>query len=187
MDETACEALAQIHQSGGIRPGRILVRGAFARLANQLDMTVYSDRRVPERGLRPPVTRLVHSRGCALRFYLTLLFEAQCRIRPGGRAGLNRRPLKPTPATAGEASWVDLVAASTATDRIVSGVRSINDRERRLRQIRQALATLASDEVQLVAFDDPDARRHYHGFRLLHEGGRRAIGDQGSICGPPAG
>lgn len=79
---------------------------------------------------------------------------------------------------AGEAGWVDLVAASTATDRIVSGVRSINDRERRLRQIRQALATLASDEVQLVAFADLDARRHYQGFRLLHEGGRRAIGDQ---------
>jgi hypothetical protein len=177
-DETACEALTQVLRDGRVRPDRIVIRSAFARLARQLDMTAYSDRRVPERNLRPPATRLVHSRGCALQFYLTLLFEAQCRTRPGGQPGLSRRPLKPVPAAAEEASWVDLVAASTATDRIISGVRSINDRERRLRQIRQALATLAADDVQLVAFADPGARRHYDSFRLLHEGGRRAIGDQ---------
>lgn len=40
MDKTACEALGQIHQGGGIRPDRIVIRGAFARLASQLDMTV---------------------------------------------------------------------------------------------------------------------------------------------------
>jgi hypothetical protein len=183
-DQRACAAMTQVHRDGRGQPGRIVIRSAFARLARQLDMTVYSDRRVPERHLRPPATRLVHSRGCALQLYLTLLFEAQCRTLPGGSPGLNKRPLKPTSATADEASWVDLVAASTATDRIISGVRSINDRERRVRQIRQALATLAADDVQLLAFADPGARRHYQGFRLLHEGGRRAIGDQVSYAVP---
>jgi hypothetical protein len=176
-DETACEALRQVHTGGSIRPDQIVIRSPFARLANRLDTSVYSDRRVPERHLRPPATRLIHSRGCVLQFYLTLLFEAQCRTRPGRQPGLNRRSLMPLPDAADLASWVDLIGASAATDRIVSGSRSINDRDRRLRQIRQALLTLASDTVQLVAFTDPRAKRRYQGFRLMHEAGRRAIGD----------
>ena len=176
-DATAREALCQIHSSGNIRPDQIVIRSSFARLANRLDTTVYSDRRVPERRLRPPATRLVRSRGCVLQFYLTLLFEAQCRTRLGRRPRPNTRPLKPLTHAADEASWVDLVGSSTATARIISGRRSVNDRERRLRQIRQALVTLAADDVQLVAFTDPHVTRRYHSFSLLHEGGRRAIGD----------
>lgn len=62
----------------------------------------------------------------------------------------------PRPRTANQASWVDLsVSADTAS--IVSGYRVINARERGVRQVRQALLTLAADDVRLVEFTKPDA------------------------------
>ena len=99
MDETgthkeACRALRQIHEAGKFSPDHILIRGGFARLSQPLDTEVYSDRRVPERPVRPPATRLLRSRGCTLQFFLTALFEAQCRTRPGRVAADNTRPLK---------------------------------------------------------------------------------------------
>jgi hypothetical protein len=182
MEETgaykeACQALRQIHEAVKLSPDQILIRSGFARLRQPLDTEVYSDRQVPERPVRPPATRLLRSRGCTLQFFLTALFEAQCRTRPGRVAAANRRPLKPQPQAADQASWVDLVGPSADTAPIVSRHRSINARERRVRQVRQALLTLAADDVQLVEFIKPDASRRYHGFRLLHEADR-AIGDQ---------
>jgi hypothetical protein len=41
-----------------------------------------------------------------------------------------------------------------------------------VRQVRQALQTLAADDVRLVEFTKPDALRRYDGFRLLNEAGR---------------
>ena len=105
----ACQALGQIHDTGQLRPDQILIRSGFARLSQPLDTEVYSDRLVPERAVRPPATRLLRSRGCALQFFLTALFEAQCRTRRGGKATANTRPLKPLPQTADQASWADLV------------------------------------------------------------------------------
>lgn len=181
MEETgthkdACQELRQIHEAGKLSPDQILIRSGFARLSQPLDTEGYSDRRVPERPVRPPATRLLRSRGCALQFFLTALFEAQCRTRPGRIAAANTRPLKRRPQDPGQASWVDLVGPSADTTRIVSGHRSINARERRVRQIRQALLTLAAEDVRLVEFIKPDASRRYQGFRLLYEAGR-AIGD----------
>jgi hypothetical protein len=154
-----------------------VIRSGFARLGHHLDTTVYSDRRVPERRLRPPATRLLRSRGCTLQFFLTALFEAQCHTRPGRVPGPNRRPLKSPPNALEQASWVDLVAVSADTVLLPPGSRWINDRERRARQIRQALQTLATDDVPLIEFTDLGAARHYHSFGLLHEAGRRALGN----------
>jgi hypothetical protein len=176
-DEAACKALRRIHRTGDIRPDQIVVRSSFARLGEQLDIAVYSDRRVPPRRLRPPATRLMRSRGCALQFFLTALFEAQCRTRPGHTVTRNRRPLAPLPRAPEQVSWVDLVGASADTVPIDSGRRSINSRDRRLRQIQQALQTLTADYVQLAEFTDPGAKRRYCNFHLLNEAGRRPIGD----------
>jgi len=68
MDETgthkeACQALRQIHEAGEFSPDQILIRSGFARLSQPLDTEVYSDRRVPERPVRPQATRLLRSRG----------------------------------------------------------------------------------------------------------------------------
>jgi hypothetical protein len=41
-----------------------------------------------------------------------------------------------------------------------------------VRQLRQALLTLAADDVQLIEFTQLGTVRRYHGFRLLHEAGR---------------
>ena len=117
----------------------------------------------------------MRSRGCALQFFLTALFEAQCRTRPEHVVSPSTRPLKPLPQAAGQASWVDLVGASADPTRRISGGRSINNIERRARQIRQALLTLASDGGQLVEFADPSASRHYRSFYLMNEA-RRDIG-----------
>lgn len=181
MDETgtheeACRALRQIHEAGKFSPDHILIRDGFARLSQPLDTEVYSDRRVPERPVRPPATRLLRSRGCTLQFFLTALFEAQCRTRPGRVAADNTRPLKQA---ADQASWVDLVGPDADTAPMVSRHRAINARDRRVRQVRQALLTLAANDVQLVEFikSKPDAPPRYHGFRLLHEAGR-VIGDR---------
>src|SRR5258708_39462806 len=98
MEETyaaSCRALRLIHQEGTHSPDQVLIRSGFARLSQRLDTEVYSDRGVPERSVRPPATRLLRSRGCALHFFLTALFEAQCRTPPGRLASVNRRPLKP--------------------------------------------------------------------------------------------
>ena len=182
MDDTgthkkACQALLQVHEAGKFSPDQLLIRSGFARLSQPLDTEAYSDRRVPERPVRPPATRLLRSRGCTLQFFLTALFEAQCRTRPGRVAADNTRPLKPQPQAADQATWVDLVGPDTDTPPIVSRHRAINARERRVRQVRQALLTLAADDVQLIEFTKPDAMRRYHEFRLLHETGR-PIGDQ---------
>lgn len=182
-----CEALRQVHQTGAVRPELVLLRSGFSRLPQPQDVMVYSDRRVPERHLRPPATRLMRSRGCSLQFFLVALFEAQCRTRPGAVVRPNTRPLKPRPQTADLASWVDLVGADADISRIRSGNRSINNLERRARQVRQALQTLAASDVQLVDLDDPGAARPYHRFRLMNEAGSRAVGGAVPYAVPVAG
>jgi hypothetical protein len=173
----ACEALYQVHQAGPVRPDLVVIRSGFSRLTQPQDVTIYSDRRVPERLRRPPATRLMRSRGCSLQFFLTALFEAQCRTRPGAVARTNTRPLKPRPQAPDQASWVDLVGTDADIVRIRSGNRSINSLERRARQIRQALHTLSADDVHLMEIDDPSAAHPYERFRLMNESGTRAIGE----------
>jgi hypothetical protein len=172
----ACEALRQVYRAGAVQPDLVVIRSGFSRLSQPQDTTVYSDRRVPERHLRPPATRLMRSRGCSLQFFLTALFEAQCRSRPGAVVRPNIRPLKPRPQAADQASWVDLVGADADIARIRSGNRSINNLERRARQVRQALQTLSASDIQLVELADPGAVRPYQRFRLMNEAGSRAVG-----------
>ena len=96
---------------------------------------------------------------------------------PRPRSSRQHAPFEASAQAADQASWVDLVGPDTDTPPIVSRHRAINARERRVRQVRQALLTLAADDVQLIEFTKPDAMRRYHEFRLLHETGR-VIGDQ---------
>jgi hypothetical protein len=173
LDRAACGHLSRIKQAG-LDPRSIMIRSSFARLATPVDLAIYSDRQVPDRSVRPPATRLVRSRGCALQFYLTLLFEAQCQARAGGTTAPNTRPLAQPVPVGGDASWVEIVAASTATVNTQAANRSVSPSDRRLRQLRQALATLAADDIQLVTFTEPDAVRRYRSFRIMHEGGYRS-------------
>jgi hypothetical protein len=139
-----------------------------------------ADRRLPPRSERPPATRLLSPRGIALRLYLTALFTAQSRL-PGARPG-NRLPLANTDA---RVSWTDLIAviAERHSGRTYSG-----QREKKLRQIHEALRRLSSPEVQLVRL--PNVNRgpvgKYEGFLLMHEGGAPISGESNQPYTVPA-
>lgn len=72
-----------------------------------------SDRRLSVKEDRPPAARLITPRGAALRVFLTALFEAQARVRPGQQPG-NTRPLASRPSgvnfQAERAIWRQLIA-----------------------------------------------------------------------------
>lgn len=124
-----------------------------------------ADRLLPPRNERPPATRLVSPRGIALRLYLTALFIAQSRSA-GAMPG-NTLPLADTDAPV---SWIDLIAtpAERHSGRVYSG-----QREKKLRQVHDALRRLSTPENQLVRL--PSSQRagagRYEGFLLMHEGG----------------
>ena len=124
-----------------------------------------ADRLLPPRNERPPATRLVSPRGIALRLYLTALFIAQSR--PAGAMPGNKLPLADTDAPV---SWIDLIATPAQRH---SGLVYSGQREKKLRQLHDALRRLSAPENQLVRL--PNIQRaaagKYEGFLLMHEGG----------------
>ncbi|MGC5387270.1 hypothetical protein ACPXCJ_22485 [Micromonospora chalcea] len=147
---------------------RLAVRWQFvARPDTNVAAGDFSDRALPPKDERPPSTRLISPRGIALRFYLTALFVAQSR-------SAGERPSNPLPLNDFDAdvSWVDLVA--TPAVRAQGGKTSVSVRDKKLRQIHDALARLASPAVDLVEL--PNASKPvntYENFLLKHERGRR--------------
>jgi hypothetical protein len=147
-------------------PRNLRIRTEFAmRSEPAVPSGDLADRLLPPRSERPPATRLVSPRGIALRLYLTALFVAQSR-RPGAVPG-NKLPLADTDAPV---SWIDLMATTSQrhTGRFYYG-----QREKKLRQVHDALRRLSRPEVQLVRL--PNLQRtatgKYEGFLLMHEGG----------------
>lgn len=136
-------------------------------------------RLLPPRSDRPPATRLVSPRGLALRLYLTALFVAQSR--PLGTLPGNRLPLANADAPV---SWIDLVATTSErhSGRVYSG-----QREKKLRQVHDALRRLSGSDVQLAGL--PNFRRpagRYEGFLLMHEGGAPAGGGDNQLYTVPS-
>jgi hypothetical protein len=78
LDEQARAALSDVWCSGR-RPTEIRVRSSFMALATRLPGPM-SDSHPPHVALRPPVARLITSKGLALRTALTSLFVAQCSL-----------------------------------------------------------------------------------------------------------
>jgi hypothetical protein len=138
-----------------------------------------ADRLLPPRNERPPATRLVSPRGIALRLYLTALFIAQSRL-PGAMPG-NKLPLGDTDSPV---SWTDLIAttAERHSGRVYSG-----QREKKLRQVHDALRRLSSPELQLVRL--PNFQRtptgKYEGFLLMQEGGAPTGGGDNQLYTVP--
>src|SRR5690349_16299464 len=148
-------------------PRNLRVRIAFARRSEPATPNGdLADRLLPPRNERPPATRLVSPRGIALRLYLTALFVAQSR--PPGTMPANTLPLADTDAV----SWIDLIA-TTAERHGYTG-----RREKKLRQVHDALRRLSDPEVQLARL--PNLQRRptgkYEGFLLMREGGAPADG-----------
>jgi|SRR5579859_1031146 len=136
-----------------------------------------ADRLLPPRSDRPPATRLVSPRGIALRLYLTAIFVAQSRL-PGALPA-NKLPLAAADAAV---SWADLVATPGVPRRYHG------QREKKLRQMHDALRRLSGPELQLVRL--PNFHRTptggYEGFLLMHEGGTPAGGDDNQLYTVPA-
>ena len=139
-----------------------------------------ADRLLPPRNERPPATRLVSPRGIALKLYLIALFVAQSR--PPGTVPGNTLPLADADAPV---SWTDLIVTPSErhSGRVYSG-----QREKKLRQVHDALRRLSSPELQLVRL--PNFQRtptgKYEGFLLMHEGGAPAGGDDNQPYTVPA-
>jgi hypothetical protein len=122
------------------------------------------------------MSRLITSRGIALRFYLLAIFEAQCR--PGtGALWTNTRPLS------GRMGWGDLIAIDAAYSRPVKAYQRGSRQNRTLdssldRQIKGALRTLEQPEDQalvVVPLKANGRHRDYGRFLLMDESGRGEV------------
>jgi hypothetical protein len=136
-----------------------------------------SGRLLPPRNDRPPATRLVSPRGIALKLYLTALFVAQSRS--AGELPGNKLPLADPDAPV---SWIDLVATTAERHRYVG------QREKKLRQVQDALRRLYNPRVQLVElpnFHSQPAGK-YESFLLMREGGAPYGGGDNQLYTVPA-
>jgi hypothetical protein len=122
------------------------------------------------------MSRLITSRGIALRFYLLAVFEAQCR--PGTEdAWTNTRLLS------GRMGWSDLIAIDAAYSRPAKAYQRLSRQNRDLdssldRQIKGALRTLEQPEDQalvVVPIKANGRHRDYGRFLLMDESGRGGI------------
>jgi hypothetical protein len=122
------------------------------------------------------MSRLVISRGIALRLYLLAIFEVQCR--PGADGTLaNTRPLS------GLTGWSDLIAIDAAYSRPAGTYLRGTKQNRTLdssldRQIKGALRTLEQPEDQALVVVPRKANgrhRDYGSFLLMDESGRGGV------------
>jgi hypothetical protein len=93
---------------------------------------------------RPLLARLIASRGLALRLYLTALYEAQVRQRPGS-LHTNDRPLWPD--APDEIGWIGLLAVTAS---VTAKGRSTMDN--RLRQVKSAIERLVGEGAFALPF-----------------------------------
>jgi hypothetical protein len=130
----------------------------------------WSDRKLPPRELRPPAAQLVSPRGASLRLFLTALFEAQARGRPGTHPA-NPRPLK---AAGTGKSWLDLLASDARAS--MSGRTFMNVPDKKLRQLRNTLDRLVIADLVALPNANLKGMKRYDDFRLQHEAGTRRNG-----------
>jgi hypothetical protein len=162
--------------ASGQSPDRVLFRLPVARRAKPAEGP-YSDRRLPPREQRPPVTRLIAPRSAALDLLVTAIFIAQCEARPG-RAPRSHRPLTPAVMTDDETpvAWSDLLALDAR--HAAGGKTEYTANDNRIRQLRSAVKTLASPDVRLAALPNAEARvGRFDGFRLLSEAGAQGASE----------
>ena len=154
LDVRVRTGLRHLWESGR-QPSTIRLRPVFSRSAD-------SPPGVPRNP--PPASRLLQSRGIAMRFYLLALFVSQCSKGTGSRAVSSLRLSHGD----GEVTWVDLVAVDAAGERRTKEPRTRLDNT--VRQIKGALHTLQDEglaEIRTI-----DGARRYADFVIMHERGR---------------
>lgn len=145
---------------GGATPTELVIRREFSWRSTDPPEAI-SDRKPPARQHRPPATRIMDSRGAALRLYLTILAVAQKSL---ARTAPHSDPLP----LMGDFGWVDLVAGRLKKQGALRMVAS--DRDDRLRTVHTALRSL--QRAGLVELPNEGAPKGtYDGFVTLREGG----------------
>ena len=165
--------LSSATRSSAAGGGRIAVRNEFVHMAlSGVPLPGDpSDRRLSNKEDRPPAARLITPRGAVLRVFLTALFEAQTRTRPGQHPG-NTRPLASR--AGGVTSWIDLLASDA--EPYGTGKHRMSVSAKKTRQMESAIDRLAKEElVELTRTGKPGTKK-YEDFLLMHEGGRRPHG-----------
>jgi hypothetical protein len=162
------EQFAQLAEQHGGLGEHFVIRRTFMHQKQPAAIDPrWSDRKLPPRDARPSATRIMTSRGCALRFYLTALAEAQFRLDPGTTAD-NLYPVR-----SDELSWTDFLASASYDS---SKRLDIKIRDKKQRSIQTALRTL--EKAELVELPPPvRGRRSYDGFTLMNEQGARRTTD----------
>jgi hypothetical protein len=112
--------------------------------------------RVPSRKPpdRPLLARLIASRGLAMRLYLTALYEAQVRQRPGS-LHTNDRPLWPD--SPDEIGWIALLAVTASAN-----AKGRSTMDNRLRQVKSAIERLAREGAITLPFASRPRNKFEH-------------------------
>lgn len=171
------ENLARIEKMDSSMPGRLspeglILRSRFSFREKDLD-TEASDRKAPPHSLRPTATRLITSRGAALRFALTVLAVVQSTRKPGAKAHLHELGINLV-GSSGNRGWTDLIAGS-ATDTNRGGV-FLMARDKRARSVRNAIIALEAVGIASIPGDRGD-RDRFEKFVLLNEVGSETVGE----------
>lgn len=144
--DDVCAELRKVWDTGH-SPERVLFRRGYARHDAPIAGPV-SDRQVPPRHQRPPSTRLIFPRGVTQAFYLTMLFVAQCKRRPGQKALVGRPIAEPDPANPDVAPWTDLVMVPAERRPGTTSAHLVE--ENRVRQLEAAAKKLATNDIRLL-------------------------------------
>lgn len=158
---------------GAMPRGGLVLRDGFSYRKKPVSVDA-SDRKAPPPELRPSATRVMSSRGAALRLELMLLAVTQANRKAGDRASLRALRIGSV-GSSDSLGWSDLVAA----DAVNSHSRDVHitARVKRGRTVRTALQTLSG--AGLVAFPDPvGVRGRYENFTLLDERGTDEVGEE---------
>lgn len=127
-----------------------------------------SSRMAPARADRPPATRLVSSRGCALRLHLTMIAVVQATCAPG------KEPRRTLPLDGRKGvGWAQLLVTGSEDQR--TGEYYLTYKDKKIRSAQAALGQLRrSGLVHLPRFSE--RRDRYDGARLWDEEGVSAAG-----------
>lgn len=127
-----------------------------------------SSRTAPQRSERPPATRLVSSRGCALRLHLTMIAVAQATCSPG------RQPRRTLPLDGGKGpGWVQLLVTDSEDQRV--GEYHLTYKDKKMRSAQGALEQLRrAGLVRLPRMSE--RRQRYDDAELLDEEGIPILG-----------
>jgi hypothetical protein len=177
MQDSVAEATATLRDHRRRLLGTVRIRPGFMYKEEPV-YGEFSDRRLPPRPQRPPLTRILTPNGAALRLYLLGLFEAQANSAPG------MPPLElPLVGSHFKVGWTDLLASSAQAEG--RGNVSISVTDKKIRQLHSALTRLAAKTVKLVYL--PNAERRvgkYEQFQLLDEGGVQDEGENSAYVVP---